>query len=600
MDEKREGSLQERVERLEAVVAELQSVLKQTYEASRQKGLKETVSPPKVPDREQAEAPPSPAKPPPIRSQSSKKSFELPDNMRTSEYWLNKIGIGLLLFGVAFLFKYSIDKGWLTPPVRVGFGVILGMGLVVAGIRISTERRHFGQVLIGGGIATFYITGFAAFYLFTLISHPVAFAFMVSVTLLAFILSLKQNGAVLALIGAVGGLGTPFLLYTGAGNLPGLVGYTCLVLSGTGAIFFYRGWRSLLWTSVIGGWSVFLIGLNNVASTDPKMAIAELWALQLGIVFGWLTFWLLPLVREFVWAKNPERWHRPSVDSSEESTSQNARIVLHRHVHLLSVSTPLVALGMSMPIWSLSNQSWGWITLGGAILYGLASWHLSRLNVVNHFSTTHSLVGAMLLTIALYLLLDGNTLLFSLAAEASVLHFVARRLSDKRVAIGAHLLFGVICLWLIQRIFYGQVEETAMFNTQALTDLWVIGLASAVSMLFSSSEERKVYLFLVHVAILGWLLRELSSLTNGQGYVTIAWGIYSVVLLVFGLRLNFQRLRTVAIGTLLIVVSKLFVVDLSELETIWRVLLFLGFGGLFLVLSYYFRALWKSNNEPSD
>jgi uncharacterized membrane protein len=53
-------------------------------------------------------------------------------------------------------------------------------------------------------------------------------------------------------------------------------------------------------------------------------------------------------------------------------------------------------------------------------------------------------------------------------------------------------------------------------------------------------------------------------------------------------------------GTLLLVVGKLFLVDLSELETIWRVLLFLGFGGLFLLLSYYFRALWKSNPEPSD
>ena len=52
-------------------------------------------------------------------------------------------------------------------------------------------------------------------------------------------------------------------------------------------------------------------------------------------------------------------------------------------------------------------------------------------------------------------------------------------------------------------------------------------------------------------------------------------------------------------GTLLIVVGKLFLVDLVELETIWRILLFLGFGGLFLILSYYFRVLWKSSYEPS-
>jgi uncharacterized membrane protein len=600
MDEKHDKSLKERVERLETAVAEIQSVLKQRDEASIQQDLKKTCSPPKALGREQARVPPSPTKPSPVSSQPSRKSFELPKNMRTSEYWLNKIGIGLLLFGIAFLFKYSIDQGWLTPPVRVGFGVILGVGLVCAGLRISTDRIHFSQVLIGGGIATFYITGFAAFQVLTLISYPVAFTFMVSVTLLAFILSLKQNGVVLVLIGAMGGLGTPLLLYTGTSNLPGLVGYTCLVLSGTSAIFFCRGWRSLLWTSVIGGWLVLLVGLNQGLSSGPKDAIADRLALQLGIVFSWLAFWLLPLIREFVWAKNPARWFRHSLESVEKPTSQISKVVLHRYLHLLSVSTPLIALWMSMRIWSLSNQTWGWITLGGALVYGVASRRLYSLNVIKHLSYTHSLIGLMLLTNAFYLLLDGDTLLFVLAAEAAVLHFIARRFSDRRVAISAHILFGALGLWLIQRLFYGQAQGTAIFNTPAITDLWVIAIASVVSIGAISSEEKKVYLFLVHLAILGWFLRELSSLPNGQGYVTIAWGVYALILLILGLRMNFDKLRTIAMGTLFVVVGKLFLVDLAELETIWRILLFLGFGGLLLLMSYYFQALWKSNDKPSN
>jgi uncharacterized membrane protein len=51
---------------------------------------------------------------------------------------------------------------------------------------------------------------------------------------------------------------------------------------------------------------------------------------------------------------------------------------------------------------------------------------------------------------------------------------------------------------------------------------------------------------------------------------------------------------------LLVVVGKLFLLDLTKLEAIWRVLLFLGFGGVFLILSYYFRALWKSDYQASD
>ena len=40
-----------------------------------------------------------------------------------------------------------------------------------------------------------------------------------------------------------------------------------------------------------------------------------------------------------------------------------------------------------------------------------------------------------------------------------------------------------------------------------------------------------------------------------------------------------------------LVVGKLFVVGLIGIEAIWCVLLFLGFGGLFLALSYYLRSL---------
>ena len=59
---------------------------------------------------------------------------------------------------------------------------------------------------------------------------------------------------------------------------------------------------------------------------------------------------------------------------------------------------------------------------------------------------------------------------------------------------------------------------------------------------------------------------DISS--KGAIAVTIVWGIYALIVLILGLRMNFGRIRTVAMGTLLIVVGKLFLVDLTELETI--------------------------------
>jgi uncharacterized membrane protein len=39
-------------------------------------------------------------------------------------------------------------------------------------------------------------------------------------------------------------------------------------------------------------------------------------------------------------------------------------------------------------------------------------------------------------------------------------------------------------------------------------------------------------------------------------------------------------------------VAKLVLHDLSQVEAIWRILLFLGFGGVFLAISYYVPDLW--------
>ena len=175
--------------------------------------------------------------------------FELA-NLRRWEWWMNKVGIALFLMGVVFLFKFSWDRGWLqvllTPAVRVGLGVLLGTALVSVGLRVYAGRRAFAQVVLGGGIGTYYITGFAAYGMLGVVSYPVAFAFMAAVTLLAFVLALHQGGAALAVIGVSGGLVTPFLLYDGDGTTGGLVLYAGTVLAGAMGIYLLKGWRSLL------------------------------------------------------------------------------------------------------------------------------------------------------------------------------------------------------------------------------------------------------------------------------------------------------------------------------------------------------------------
>ena len=559
-------SLQQRVEQLETAVETIQHMLE-----------------PKAPSPRPN---PRPA-PAPVKRRPKNSGI-----MWKSESWLKIVGIGLLLLGVGFLFKFSIDQGWITETVRVGFALLLGSALFATGLHIHEHRRAFSQVLLGGSVATFYIAGFAAFQLYALVSHSTAFGYMASVTALAFFLALRQHQTILSIIGALGGLGTPLLLHTGSENLPGLIAYTCLVLSGTSVIYMYRGWRSLLWTSVVGGWAVLLIGhIESDISSDYHR-----WALQAGILFAWIAFWALPVTREVLWERDPIRWPRPSLDGLDRSLRN---LALPSHVHTLSVSTPLIALVMSRLLWSLPLETWGWILMGGAMVYGVAAQSLRRTCNSGTLPYTQALVSLLLLTIGLCHLLRGDTLFLTLAAEAVVLHLICRRLSDHGTAISAHLLFAAVGIWLAERLSVTPVSGMAVLNVKALMYLAVIAAASGISVVFQSSTAQLGYRLAAHAALLGWLLKELSAVDGGQGYVTIAWGLYAIILLLIGLRQNLNQLVMVAMGTLLLVVGKLFVVDLAEVESIWRILLFLGFGGIFLVLSYYFQNLWKRPSESA-
>ena len=141
--------------------------------------------------------------------------------------------------------------------------------------------------------------------------------------------------------------------------------------------------------------------------------------------------------------------------------------------------------------------------------------------------------------------------------------------------------------------------EPAFFNAHALTDLVYILVTLGMIRVIDGLIERRAYGVVVHLMILVWLYRELLPFVDGQGYISVAWGIYGALLLIAGLRLGFAAVRFAGLGTLLLMVAKLFIIDLAELETIWKVLLFVGFGTVFLALSYYFPKLWKGDtNTP--
>jgi uncharacterized membrane protein len=577
-------SLERRVERLERMVEDLHRAV---LAGSATAAAPPAESPPSAREVAHAAAPRDPAPvaaaPAALTASQAPRSSSAPawgERIWDGEFWLNKLGMGLVLFGVTFLFKYSVDQGWLTPTVRVAIGAALGTLLLLAGLRLGEAQRSLAQVLKGGGIATFYVVGFAAFQLYSLVGYTAAFAFMVAVTVAAFALAVRDDHPMLSLIGVKGALGTPFLLYSGAGDFAWLVGYTCLVVASGVALCLSRGWRSVLWTAAAGGWSVlgiaYATGIAGLARGD---ATGERWILQGAVLFFWLTLALV--------VPGWEVRHGALAGGGATAPLEPSR-GRPWHFHLLVVSTPLLAACFTGLAWAMSGTAWGWSAIALATLYLGAAAALRA--PFRELSDAHWLAAALLLPLATVAAASAYWVYPLLAVQAAAMHGVTRRLGVASLAAVGHGIFAACAVWFLIRLDQAGIAG----NWRATADLAVIGAAVVASLQLASARAVRIYLFAVHGAVLAWLWRELAPLAAGAALVSTAWGAYGLALLVFALRRRVELLQKTAIATLLLMVAKLFVVDLAALEAIWRILLFLGLGGLFLTISYLLRGVWDA------
>ncbi len=582
MSDQNSGDMHSRIDRLEQRVEQLEQALSQ-----------------KIQSRDAVTEQPIETAPEEGRVDQQEQSRWSAKNVQLGEEWLNRIGIGLLLIGVAFLFKYSIDQGWLIPQIRSVIGLAIGSVLFGSGFRMAEDSKALKQILLGGGIAVFYITGFATFQLYDFVPSMLVWSFMVVVTLLALSLSLKQDEAVLSIVGTLGALGTPFMLYSGDGSVVTLMGYIALILVATAAIYMKKGWKSLLWSIALGGFGVLVVAVAGLNFEYEAATATEEWSVQSGVVIWLIVSWILPILREIMTLNNPQRWPDPKMLLPDGSIDPAVNHKTSSSVHLMVFLVPLFMITLSHGVWefTLNQGGIGFMVLAamGAAFY----WPLKQ-NDRPKIASTHAFMGLVMLTLGLFLILEGNFLMIVLIAETVALRYIAHQTGDSKVSVSSHILFGIVIFWMLHILNYADASETAMLTMETVSQLLVIGAGGLlIPRWLSSKDHRQIYQVTSHIVFLIWLYQKLSIMENGQALVTLSWGIYAIILLILGFIQYGKAMRLVGMATIFVVVGKLFLVDLSQLQAIWRILLFMGFGAVFLLLGYYGQSRWNKDEETS-
>ncbi len=208
--------------------------------------------------------------------------------------WLSRIGAVAIVLGALFFLKFAFDNGWITEPMRVLIGAVVGFGLVAGSERWRTKGlQMFAQGLAGAGIPVLYLAVYASYGFYDLVSQPVALGLMSIVTVIAVFTSLRHESVFIASMAAIGGMLTPTWLSTGDVNTVGLFGYLVMLFIG----LLWLGYRRPSWWSVppigyLGVWVYWnqWMGLRSGMS-DPDMTEGTLLAflfLVSGLVYHYL------------------------------------------------------------------------------------------------------------------------------------------------------------------------------------------------------------------------------------------------------------------------------------------------------------------------
>lgn len=157
---------------------------------------------------------------------------------------------GLALFlGIVFFIKLSLEKGWISETARIAIGYVTGLALVGSGWWINSRKAYavLGQTLCATGVVVLYGVTFAAhgYYHFPAFTPMVSFGIMSAITVGAFLLAVRMEAQVVAILGMLGGFLTPILCSTGQDNPFGLFSYIALLDIGVLAVAMRMGWMHL-------------------------------------------------------------------------------------------------------------------------------------------------------------------------------------------------------------------------------------------------------------------------------------------------------------------------------------------------------------------
>lgn len=243
--------------------------------------------------------------------------------------------------------------------------------------------------------------------------------------------------------------------------------------------------------------------------------------------------------------------------------------------------------------------SWWQITASLAILASQALLieacaHRAPANAIEHIHTYAQMLRVAALLIGLgivqvYVPEPWPFLVFSVLAFG--LFVIGIRRAPGELLAGAALA-SVMAAWhfIPRNLFGGELRPTDLIGLGLILLAQQIGKRSSRAAFVCNSHLQGL---LIILGLLGlWLVTGRWVATVQSGFLlTVAWSVFALLVFSAGVALRERLYRWIALGVLALAIGRLFLFDVWQLDTIFRILSFLVLGAVLLVLGFLYNRL---------
>ncbi|MFC5701121.1 DUF2339 domain-containing protein [Cohnella faecalis] len=524
-------------------------------------------------------------------------------NSNIRKHWTSLVGVLFVVAAFVTFFRYSIDQGWVSDAMKIGAGLVVGVGLALGGLSATVRSRQsvVSEIVIGTGACILFATfSFAGIFYDMWPSITVLIA-MGTVTALVSAYAFRFDSRLLMNIALAGGLVSPMLMQPETDQVFTLFLFL-LVLNA--AYFFLsvaKRWSELRIAAFGGTWVLYAI---YFVKFQPLME--GLWSMPIRYAFAAFVLYIAGFLYAS-WGNNRcfDGWNL-----------------------YLSLTNGVLFGCWALYIWNGDVPAAATVAMIGAIYLIAGAFVYKMTGKAALYSLSHGFGGALLLLIAAAQTGAGleskpliNVYLWSAVVVALIGIGRNRRLPILQwIAIPIWVV--VCCYWFAvtwdtpRGEWFGVYIPFLNWGAISWIVLAAIGFYLAKNPVgkFASVQDEKVlanlYALLSHIIIGGLLTVQIENVfeeyvINPSGAsllqisLSVAWGVYAVLLFLWG-SYNKQKLFVWFGSVVLVIVAvKAIFFDLSGEETLYKVLAMLLLGLLSFLISWV-NGKWGGKQTASE